>query len=96
MSKTAEQIARKKASIIAEEKKIAAEEALDKASDALKAAMDNYKANSNQGLLGVVRNAGGDLAVAKVALDLAKAEFEATRIRRPRKVGAVDSASVSQ
>lgn len=88
MSKTAEQIAQQKARIVAEEKRLAAEEALEKASDALKAAMDAYSASPNQGLLGAVRNAGGDLAVAKVALSLAKAEFEATRIRRPRKVGA--------
>lgn len=89
MSKTAEQIAEQKARIVAEEKKIIAEEAMDKASDALKNAQDRYKLEPNPSLLAIVRNTGGDLAVAKVALDLAREEFEKTRQRRPRKSVAV-------
>lgn len=89
MSKTAEQIAEQKARIVAEEKKIVAEEALEKASDALKKAASNYKREPIPAMLTDLRNAGADLAVAKVALDLAREEFEKTRQRRPRKSVAV-------
>lgn len=83
--KTTEQIAAEKARLLAEEKKIVAEEALEKASDALKVAAELYKGDPTPEKLTRLRATGGDLAVAKVALDIASEEFEKTRIRRPRK-----------